>query len=165
MCFEHSKKDVKKFLFKSGIGSNTTYNSKHRNKRPILLLFFIHTFFNNLLTCNLSFSVSHCLQSTGQNRNSVCLAGGRGDTVDGLFWLLLFSHGKLASESKLGTRHHTRVGTGHRILDIGAGRGKEMTADVNLYLSSRLTLKTMNKHESTKFCCFASTFIPLFAKV
>ena len=61
---------------------------------------------------------------------------------------LLFSHGKLASESQLGTRHHTRVATGHRILDIEAGGGKEMTADVNLYLSFLLTLKTMNNNES-----------------
>ena len=125
----------------------------HTSKKSNANIVFHSHFFNNLLItwCNLSFSVSHCLQSTGQNRNSVCLAGGRGDTVDGLFWLLLFSHGKLASESQLGTRHHTRVATGHRILDIEAGGGKEMTADVNLYLSSRLTLKTMNNHESTRF--------------
>ena len=61
---------------------------------------------------------------------------------------LLFSHGKLASESKLGTRHHTRVSTGHRILDTGPEGRRVMTADVNLYLSSLLTLKTMNNNES-----------------
>lgn len=36
------------------------------------------------------FSLSHFLQSTSQNRNSVRLARGRGDIVDGLFWLPAF---------------------------------------------------------------------------